>query len=231
MADPRDRDDTPEDRHEAGQASGETEPGPAPLGMGRGYGRDVGAAGLNQGADGSWGQGYGGTTAFSDYRDGINGRGGGVQTSGETAFRSFQPQGEDIASGAGDRPWLQVREDADLREDGPYRGRGPQGWSRSDQRIHEHVCEALTESPLLDAREIEVEVEDGVVTLRGEVPQHSDPHLAESLARRSSGVKDVRVELTVSGEPRRERSGGLDRDAGPVPGSMSGNSVAGQRQP
>jgi hypothetical protein len=84
---------------------------------------------------------------------------------------------------------------------GPHGGRGPQGWTRSDERIREAVSERLMHDPLIDARGIEVEVQDGVVTLRGEAAGAADPIHAERLVRQVSGVKDVRVELTVRDGP------------------------------
>lgn len=81
------------------------------------------------------------------------------------------------------------------REAGPYRGKGPKAWSRSDARVREDVCERLMEDRLLDARGIEVQVHDGVVVLIGEAPGASDAAHAEMLARRASGVRDVRNDL------------------------------------
>jgi hypothetical protein len=138
-------------------------------GMGRGYGRDFGGGGRNQGFDGSWGQGYG---ASFDQGDGRDGPGGVAEAS------NWSSEGH-----AGD--------------EGPFGGRGPQGWRRSDARLHEHVCEHLTEDRLLDARGIEVEAAGGVVTLRGEVPGPADTTLAEMIARQVRGVTEVRNELTV----------------------------------
>jgi osmotically-inducible protein OsmY len=50
-----------------------------------------------------------------------------------------------------------------------HRGRGPQGYSRSDERIKEDVCERLSEHHYIDASQIRVEVSQGVVTLEGTV--------------------------------------------------------------
>ncbi len=46
---------------------------------------------------------------------------------------------------------------------------GPQGYQRSDERIHEEVCERLTQHGKLDARNIQVQVNRGEVTLAGSV--------------------------------------------------------------
>ena len=140
--------------------------------------------------DGSWGQGYGGSVAPSDYREGFGGEAYGGGMSAADYERSIGGRGEDF--GGDDRNWMDARSEA---RSGPHAGKGPRGWSRSDQRVCEEVCEVLMEDRLLDARGIEVTVADGVVTLSGEAPGASDAAHAEMLARRAPGVKAVRNEL------------------------------------
>src|ERR1041384_4746980 len=48
---------------------------------------------------------------------------------------------------------------------GGHRGKGPQNWQRSDERIREAVNEILTDHDHIDATQIEVSVLDGEVTL------------------------------------------------------------------
>src|SRR5690606_11858476 len=55
------------------------------------------------------------------------------------------------------------------QESGQYRGRGPRGYKRSDDRIREEVCDCLTDDDRLDASNIEVTVKDSEVTLSGYV--------------------------------------------------------------
>jgi osmotically-inducible protein OsmY len=43
-------------------------------------------------------------------------------------------------------------------------GHGPKGYTRSDERILEDVCERLAHVPAIDARELSVEVKDGEVS-------------------------------------------------------------------
>lgn len=74
---------------------------------------------------------------------------------------------------------------------GPYIGRGPKGYARSDERIHEDVCERLMRFGHVDATEIEVEVQKGEVKLAGWVADRDQKQLAEDLVRRVSGVFDV----------------------------------------
>ena len=76
-----------------------------------------------------------------------------------------------------------------------FAGRGPKGWRRSDARIREDVCEALSMHPALDASELEVEVHDGVVTLRGTVADRRSKRLAVDIAESVAGVRDVHSEL------------------------------------
>lgn len=55
-------------------------------------------------------------------------------------------------------------------EHAPYAGRGPRGYPRSDARIYEDICDRLTVDSHVDASDIDVNVRDGDVTLRGSVP-------------------------------------------------------------
>jgi hypothetical protein len=76
-----------------------------------------------------------------------------------------------------------------------YSGRGPRGYRRSDERILEDVCERLTFDPRLDAADIEVVVNNGEVTLNGEVEDRHDKKLAEEIAEDAGGVIDVHNRL------------------------------------
>jgi osmotically-inducible protein OsmY len=81
---------------------------------------------------------------------------------------------------------------------GPHAGRGPRGYRRSDERIREDVNYRLTDDPDLDASDIEVSVNDGVVTLRGSVDSRWDKRRAEDIAESVSGVVDVDNKLRAS---------------------------------
>ncbi|MBS7457332.1 BON domain-containing protein [Coralloluteibacterium stylophorae] len=85
-----------------------------------------------------------------------------------------------------------------------HAGRGPKGYTRSDERISEDVCERLTHDPLVDASEIEVKVVEGVVTLEGTVGDRRMKHRAEDIAESCSGVRDVDNRVRV----RQKMSGG-----------------------
>ncbi len=86
----------------------------------------------------------------------------------------------------------------ELNRPGAYTGIGPRGYRRSDDRIFEEVCESLSRHGAIDASDIEVEVQDSEVFLRGTVGDRRSKRLAEDLAESTSGVKDVHNELRIS---------------------------------
>lgn len=77
-------------------------------------------------------------------------------------------------------------------------GKGPKGYRRSDDRVKEDVCEALYRDPNIDASDVEVEVKEGTVILRGSVESRQIKRATEDCVDHLSGVEDVRNELTVS---------------------------------
>jgi hypothetical protein len=81
--------------------------------------------------------------------------------------------------------------------EGRYRGVGPKGYVRSDERIRELVCDDLMEDPWLDASRIEVVVRDGEVTLSGSVDSRDAKRFAEDVAEHAGGVKHVQNNLRV----------------------------------
>lgn len=78
---------------------------------------------------------------------------------------------------------------------GPHFGKGPKGYQRSEQRVLEDVNDALERHPEIDASEITVACENGVIVLRGTVESRHAKRLAEECVEDLSGVKDVRNEL------------------------------------
>src|SRR4051794_39919665 len=83
---------------------------------------------------------------------------------------------------------------------GGFRGRGPRGYERSSDRIREDVCEWLTDDDELDASDIEVEVERGIVILSGSVADRAQKRRAEGIAQRARGVRDGRQQLEIEGD-------------------------------
>ena len=110
---------------------------------------------------------------------------------------------DELSSWFGDESARRRREwderQADARAE--HRGRGPKGYQRSDARIAEDLNDRLTDDPYLDASDIEVRVQDGEVTLSGEVARREDKRRAEDLADNISGVGHVQNNLRVRPQP------------------------------
>ena len=83
------------------------------------------------------------------------------------------------------------------REARGFRGRGPQGYVRPDERIRDDIIDRLTDDDDIDASQILLMIEAGVVTLTGNVPERGMKHRAEDIAAEASGVRDVRNEIRV----------------------------------
>jgi hypothetical protein len=77
------------------------------------------------------------------------------------------------------------------RAAGQFRGRGPRGYRRSDERMKEEVCQCLTDDPHIDASEIDVAVSDCEVVLSGSVHSRAEKRHAEDILERLPGVRDV----------------------------------------
>ncbi len=73
------------------------------------------------------------------------------------------------------------------------------GVPRGDDEIRDAVLEALHLDAATTDLAVEVEVQDGVVYLRGVVPSLEDVDLAESVAARVPGVEEVQEELQIEG--------------------------------
>ncbi len=80
---------------------------------------------------------------------------------------------------------------------GHYAGYGPSGYTRPDDRIKDDINDRLTWNGQLDASDINVDVNDGVVTLTGMVDSRRDKRLPEDIADSVSGVWDVNNQLGV----------------------------------
>jgi osmotically-inducible protein OsmY len=80
---------------------------------------------------------------------------------------------------------------------GQFAGRGPKGYTRSDERIREDISDKFMEHPDLDASDIEVRVAKGEVTLNGSVDSRWAKRLAEDIAESCTGVRDVMNQLRV----------------------------------
>jgi len=120
--------------------------------------------------------------------------------SGDRERGFFERAGDEIASWFGSDEAARRREqDAWQGDEGAqhHRGRGPKGYTRSDERIREDVSDRLTDDPYVDASEIEVSVSGGEVTLSGTVDSREAKRRAEDIAERVSGVRHVQNNLRV----------------------------------
>ncbi len=106
---------------------------------------------------------------------------------------------------------------------GPYTGKGPRGYRRSDDRIREDVSEELMQHGWIDASDIEVMVAGGEVTLKGTVDDRSQKRLAEDVAESVSGVRDVHNELKL----KHLQGGGSPRDLKHDPATTAGQPASG----
>lgn len=105
------------------------------------------------------------------------------------------------------------------RSFGAHRGRGPRGYTRSDERIREDVNDRLSDDGHIDASDIEVSVSNCEVTLSGTVSDRSQKRRAEDLAEAISGVLHVQNNIRVNRE-------GINQDAARRSGTdMSGVST------
>jgi len=79
-----------------------------------------------------------------------------------------------------------------------YRGLGPKNYRRSDDRIREDVCERLAEDDRIDASDLEVHVQDSIVTLTGSIADRDMKRRAEDVAESITGVRDVQNQVRVA---------------------------------
>ena len=74
---------------------------------------------------------------------------------------------------------------------------GPRGYVRSDERIHEFICERLAQLHHLDVSDVSVTVSNGCVRLEGTVPDRDMKHRIEDTADSCWGVQDVENRIRV----------------------------------
>lgn len=109
----------------------------------------------------------------------------------------FGPQGYGGPYGrerSGAREWSSTE---GWRIPGPYAGRGPRGYQRSDERIREELNERLTAHGLIDATDVDCQVVNGEVTLSGFVDSRAAKRAARDLAEDLYGVREVHNQLRV----------------------------------
>ncbi|KAA0581206.1 BON domain-containing protein [Azospirillum sp. B21] len=177
----------------------------------------------DEGRDRSWGEDRGGMYRAQEARGGYGGgraeRWG--EDRGRTQQRGFWEQaGDEIASWFGDDD-AERRRHEDERRASQHRGRGPRGYSRSDERVREDVSDRLTDDAYVDASDIEVAVSGGEVTLTGMVPDRQTKRRAEDVAEAVSGVTHVQNNLRVRSQTGNQGSSGWGSSTGAGASAMA----------
>jgi hypothetical protein len=173
--------------HNSGWSSGSRSSGPGGY-SGSGH---TGYAGAGSGYGNSWEGNARSTSGARESGGGYRQLGlGGLQAGG---FGSWEvPGGAEASSGPG-----YSRATPERTGQGHY-GRGPKGYTRSDERIREDISERLYADHHVDASEITITVESGEVTLSGSVETRRMKHRAEDIADAVAGVNDVHNHLKVT---------------------------------
>lgn len=84
-----------------------------------------------------------------------------------------------------------------VAERGRHAGKGPKGYTRSDERIWEDICEKVIAADI-DASDVDITVESGEVTLAGSVRFREDKHRIEDIADEVPGVRSVHSRIRTS---------------------------------
>ena len=130
----------------------------------------------------------------------------------------------DQFSGSHDMPWSR-----DERNSRNFTGHGPRGYQRSDARINEDVCDCLCDSRDVDARNIDVSVANGEVTLNGSVSDRDQKRRAEDLIEHMSGVRDVHNNLKVNTGAEWSGSTSGQSSSSSATGAAGTSAVAGEQ--
>jgi osmotically-inducible protein OsmY len=198
--------------HQSGQGYGMGGQSGQGYGSGSRSGQGYGMGGQGYGSGGSFGEGYG-----TGGRSGPGYGSGSRQTEYGGGDRGMlERAGDEVASWFGD-------EGAARRRQMDHRGRGPKGYSRSDDRIREDVSDRLTDDWMIDASSIEVSVEGGEVTLTGEVDSRQAKRHAEDCVESVMGVTHVQNNLRVKSSRGTQASPGSDSETAGSAGTTSGS--------
>lgn len=74
----------------------------------------------------------------------------------------------------------------------------PKGYTRPDESIREDLCRRLAYSDAVDVRDVEVDVDGGVVELSGWVQDRRQKRWIEELAAQVPGVRDVLNRIRIA---------------------------------
>jgi osmotically-inducible protein OsmY len=168
------------------------------------YGRDYLNYGSERGANQRGGDEYNRYNYDNRGNRGSNFGGGSYGTDYNRNRRSDQNDdrgwwdkaSDEVSSWFGDDD-AERRRDSDRIRSGQHKGKGPKGYSRSDERIKEDVNDRLADDVFVDASDIEVTVNQGDVTLTGVVQERSEKRRAEDIVEAISGVKNVENRIRV----------------------------------
>lgn len=86
----------------------------------------------------------------------------------------------------------------------------PRGYTRTDERIRDDLCERLAYAGRINIRDVEVNVAAGVVHLSGTVQDRGQKYDIEEIAEAVFGVRDVENHIRVA-RPGPAFSGGTQR--------------------
>jgi osmotically-inducible protein OsmY len=110
---------------------------------------------------------------------------------------------DEVSSWFGDDDAERRRRSDSRNSGGGYKGKGPKDYKRSEERIKEDVCDRLSDDDLLDATDVQIQVQDNEVILSGTVNEREQKRRAEDLVESISGVTHVQNNIRVN------RSGGI----------------------
>lgn len=82
-----------------------------------------------------------------------------------------------------------------------FKGRGPRNYRPSDDRIGERLCEVLTDHPEIDASDLTLEVECGIVKLQGSLSDEVMKDRVLAAIQNTHGVVGVVDQIQISDQP------------------------------
>ncbi|RUO33626.1 BON domain-containing protein [Aliidiomarina soli] len=129
----------------------------------------------------------------SSVEDGVVTLEGEVETSTDKALAEELVEGIEGVSGVENNLTVRNEDDGDDDDEGGVRA------TLNDGRIFTVLKSRLLMSGEISGRDIEVEVDEAVVTLNGHVESSAQRDLAVEMARNTNGVRDVRDNLRVRG--------------------------------
>lgn len=84
---------------------------------------------------------------------------------------------------------------------GPHSGKGPKGYTRTDERLKDDINERLYHDSHIDASDVDVSIENGEATLTGTVESKMAKRRIEDIVESIPGVRDVENRLKVKSSP------------------------------